>query len=168
MGSYRMHGKGVFYQQSAEVPLMIHLPGQTVGRRVSGNFSHIHLLPTLLDLLGKEVPSDLSGHSCAESLSSGELPEEDIFLFWHPQNREAEGHIKGQSWRGIVSPNGWKYAVSPEEEIGLLFNLNEDPWEERNLFLESEHSALRQELHHRLITWMEQEQDLLPVDDLTK
>lgn len=159
MGSHRMLGKGVFYRQSVEVPLMIHLPGQTEGRRVSGNFSHIDLLPTLLNLLGRGVPEDLPGASRADAVRGGSLPEEDVFLFWHPQNPEKAGSIKGQSWRGIVTPDGWKYAVSPEEEIGLLFNQTEDPWEQHNRFTDPDLAGLRWDLHARLADWMEREGD---------
>ncbi len=159
MGSHRMLGKGVLYQQSIEVPLMIHLPGQTDSRRVSGTFSHIDLLPTLLDLMGKEVPADLPGSSRSDLCHTGGSLEEDVFLFWHAQRPERTDSIKGQQWRGIVSPEGWKYAVTPGEEIGLLFQLKEDPWEQQNRFLDPDLSALRQDLHRRLTEWMEQEQD---------
>jgi len=166
MGSHRMLGKGVFYQQSVEVPLMIHLPGQTEARRAAGHFSHIDLLPTLLDLMGKDVPKDLPGTSCADAVRTGSLPDKDIFLFWHTQKPEKTGSIKGQCWRGLVSPDGWKYAISPDEEIGLLFQLQEDPWEERNRFLDPELADLKAQLHRRLTDWMKQEQDILSFDTL--
>lgn len=159
MGSHRMLGKGVFYRQSVEVPLLIHLPGQTESRRLAGNFSQIDLLPTLLDLMGVAVPSGLSGSSRADALRGGELPPEDIFLFWHPQKPGQPERLKGQSWRGIVTPDGWKYAVSPQEEIGLLFNLQDDPWEQRNRFCDPELASVRQTLHERLTAWMRKQDD---------
>lgn len=162
MGSHHMLGKGVFYRQSVEVPLMIRLPGQTEGRRMPGNFSHIDLLPTLLDLMGRKVPEDLPGTSRAEAMRNGEPPQEDVFLFWHPQKPDKTGSIKGQAWRGLVSPDGWKYAVSPQEQIGLLFNQNDDPWEQHNRFTDPALADLRRQLHARLSAWMAREQDPIP------
>ncbi len=159
MGSHRMLGKGVFYQQSVEVPMLIHVPGQSEHRRVVENFSHIDLLPTLLELLGQDVPANLCGSSRADVLHGGRLPTEDVFLYWDRRPGAGPDVLKGQTWRGIVTPDGWKYAVSPEEECGLLFNLTEDPWEERNQFLEPGLGSLRAELGSRLERWMREQGD---------
>jgi arylsulfatase A-like enzyme len=163
MGSHHMLGKGVFYQQSIRVPLIVRLPGQTQSRRLSGPFSHIDLLPTLLDLLGQPLPEGLSGHSRADALHGGVLPTTDVFLFWHPQKPGQPRALKGQAWRGIVTPDGWKYAWSPDEDTGLLFDLNRDPWEECNLYHDPHEASRRHELHKRLRAWMEHEQDPLAV-----
>jgi len=135
------------------------LPGQTGNRRLTGNFSHIDLLPTLLDLMGSKVPGDLPGSSKADAVRGAPLPDEDVFLFWHPQNPERTDSIKGQSWRGMVTPDGWKYAISPEEETGLMFNQEDDIWEQSNRVLDPSCKALQKELHARLLIWMRQQQD---------
>jgi arylsulfatase A-like enzyme len=109
--------------------------------------------------MGVEGPGGLSGSSKADALRGGELPREDVFLFWHPQKPGQPDCLKGQTWRGLVTPDGWKYAVSPEEETGLLFNLNEDPWEQRNRFIDPGLASLRQSLHERLTAWMRREED---------
>ena len=159
MGSHHMLGKEVFYRQSVEVPLLIHVPGQTEQRRITENFSHIDLLPTVLDLLGHDVPVELSGTSQAHAVMGGVLPETDVFLYWDGRSGVDATFLKGQTWRGIVTPDGWKYAVSPDEECGLLFNLTEDPWEERNRFLDPDLSGLRDDLQARLDQWMQAQGD---------
>jgi arylsulfatase A-like enzyme len=109
--------------------------------------------------MGREVPEDLPGTSRAKAMRDGESPQEDVFLFWHPQKPDKTGSIKGQAWRGLVSPDGWKYAVSPQEQIGLLFNQNDDPWEQHNRFTDPAMADLRRQLHARLSAWMAREQD---------
>ncbi len=165
MGSHRMLGKGVFYRQSVEVPLMIHLPGQTEARRISNPFSQIDLCPTLLELLGVDAQRPMAGRSRAAELKTGQSWEaEDVFLFWHPQKPDRPQVLKGQHWRGLVTTDGWKFAFSPQEDCGLLFNQNDDPWEERNLYLDPDAADIRAALMQRLLAWMQEQKDPLLVD----
>jgi arylsulfatase A-like enzyme len=57
------------------VPLIIHLPGQTEGRRVASWAGHVDLLPTLLELLKLPVPEWAEGRSLVPALSGDALEE---------------------------------------------------------------------------------------------
>jgi hypothetical protein len=88
MGSHRLLGKNVLFEESIKVPLMIRLPGQAEARRVTNRVSHIDLLPTWLDLLDQPVPDHLHGHSLRSMLSGAtdSIEKDDVFVEWQGFN----------------------------------------------------------------------------------
>ncbi len=83
MSAHGLLGKQLMFEQSATVPYLVRLPGETP-RRCSQPISHIDFVPTILDLLGKPVHSQCSGKSRA-GLIRGETTRADfIFLQWAP------------------------------------------------------------------------------------
>jgi arylsulfatase A-like enzyme len=75
-------------------------------------------------------------------------PEDDSALL---QLVVPTGH--GQSvdrpWRGIVTGDGWKYVVL-EGQPWLMFNLNDDPYEQVNLAHNTNFATKRRALQDRL------------------
>ena len=64
LGDRGMSGKRSFYEEVARVPLIIHVPWlRDTERRVGGSIGHVDLVPTLLDLLGENIPDHVQGHS---------------------------------------------------------------------------------------------------------
>ena len=57
------HLTGVMYEQTARIPLIIHMPGQTKGKRIKTLAQHTDLMPTVLDTLGMPVPDWMEGAS---------------------------------------------------------------------------------------------------------
>ncbi len=55
-----LHGR-TLYQEVLSVPLLVRGPGVPAGRVVETPVQLVDLVPTLLDLLGREVPADLDG-----------------------------------------------------------------------------------------------------------
>lgn len=93
MGSHRLMGKNVMYEESIRVPLVVRVPGLT-SSRVSARVSQIDLLPTCLDLLGQPTFCDLPGHHRLPGRSlrpylegSDDVSEErDVFVEWQGFN----------------------------------------------------------------------------------
>jgi arylsulfatase A-like enzyme len=63
------------------------------------------------------------------------------------------GDSVDRAWRGVVTRDGWKY-VALEDHPWLLFNLNEDPYEQANLALNPRFAAERRRLQARLAAWI--------------
>ncbi len=154
MGAHRCLGKGLMHQDSVRVPCLIRLPGQDAGQRITGPFSQVDLVPTLLDLLGQDVPGHLHGRSQASMLGgSATRLEEDVLIQWNgrpPAERRTEeetpeflADIAGttervqaathQNTRTVITPDGWRWSRNPELGDHELFHLAEDPLEARNL-----------------------------------
>ena len=56
-------------------------------------------------------------------------------------------------YRGLVTKDGWKF-VAFENQSWLMFNLNEDPYEEANLALNNAFRTERKRLLGRLHQWV--------------
>ena len=76
-------------------------------------------------------------------------------LMFFLQNVVPTGHANSinKPYRGIVTHDGWKYACF-ENCSWVLFNLNEDPYEQANLAHNNRYRAERKKLLARLRQWI--------------
>lgn len=153
MGDHRLLTKGVLYEESVKVPFLIRVPGLE-GRRISGRFGQIDLVPTLLDLLGEPIPDHLQGKSCVDVLrGDANLDNNDVFIEWNQE---------GNSWRTIMSAEGWKLNVSPHDRCEL-YDLNSDPYEQKNVCDDADQQSRVQDLIARIRDWQERTGDSVAV-----
>lgn len=181
LGSHRLLTKGFPYQESARVPLAIRVPGQSFSHRISGPFSQIDLVPTLLDLMGQPEPDHLHGKSISAYLDGQEQPlQDDIFFYWNQPNRpdnsppdwalEMAGGVErynaaiDDATRTIITPEGWRYTHSLDLGHHELFNLKEDPLERRNRVADSSCNPIRRDLQARISAWQERVGDPRRID----
>ena len=169
MGDHGLLGKTVMYEESSRVPMTIRAPmvGVEEQKRIGGNFSHIDLVPTLLELMGEHIPESLQGQSRVGVLrGDADLDDNDVFIEWsgadgHPPRSFGEAEINrsmGEPARTVVSADRWKlslYARGP----GELYDLNSDPHELENLFGRQEHQGRVRELTARVRQWQEETGD---------
>jgi tetratricopeptide (TPR) repeat protein len=107
------------------VPLLLRWAGTLpAGRRVSGQFRSVDLMPTLLELLGL-APSPASGASRAAELRQGrKLPDNESYA----ESLYGQLHFGYAPLRALRA-EGWKYVDAPRPE---LYELRNDPAETRN------------------------------------
>ena len=55
------HSGPLLYEPAVKIPLLIHSPGQVSRQDVLGLTSNVDLLPTILSITGKDIPSNLEG-----------------------------------------------------------------------------------------------------------
>src|SRR5206468_9763614 len=82
LGAHHLFGKEVMFEEAARVPLLVRLPGQTQGKRISQPVSHIDFVPTLLDLLGQPKHPQCAGKSLLPLTHEEALPPESVFIEW--------------------------------------------------------------------------------------
>ncbi len=116
----RIHLGGDAFQSIAHVPLIMAWPSRLPsGVRVSGLVELIDLMPTLLELAGRDLPrgKTMDGGSLAPFIRNPDQGKEAVF-----------------SGRGIRTPR-WLYfpAGDEEDESELLFDLQADPDETADL-----------------------------------
>ncbi len=174
MGSHRLRGKGLMFEESVRVPLLIRVPGET-SKHVKGPVGHVDLMPTLLDMLDQQIPDHLPGKSLLPLIRQGGIPsaDRDVFIEWQgPQPPEdfvpkamkgivSEEEIRASTLdqvRTIVTPDGWKFTCSPLGEHEL-YNLVQDPIETRNLARNSTYRSLIRDLTARIQRWQEETGD---------
>jgi arylsulfatase len=152
IGTHGMIEMRTPYEEAAQVPLFIRIPwladSQTT---VPGNFSQIDFVPTLLELLGQEIPDYLQGESRAAVLSGdADLLANDVVVqhngvgdrdladecdSWAMSDeRLADLNVLNtKPWRSLITADRWKLNLCAAYE-GELYDVNTDPGEVRNVF----------------------------------
>jgi arylsulfatase A-like enzyme len=121
-GSHGLKNKCLPHEESAGIPLVIHVPGLPGGRVTNGLVSGIDLMPTCLELAGIDPLPSVDGQSIAPYLR-GETDK----------TREAVFSECGD-WCMIVK-DGWKLAAERQDDglaPSLMTHLDEDPYELQN------------------------------------
>jgi len=145
LGQHGMYQKMELYEQAIEVPLTIRCPG-VKARRIDNPVSHLDVMPTLLDLMGIEIPEGLDGVSLAEQITT-ESSAPDRLVFCQYSGNPAIGDIR----RGVVTRR-YKYIYDPDD-LPELYDLQDDPLEMNNLAGESGYGGLMRELHEQCASW---------------
>lgn len=123
-GAHRLEHKTVFYEESANIPLIISCPGQKDGKRVDRRHivsNGLDLLPTLCDFAEIPCPPDLKGRSLRSLLDESA----------HPTWRAAIP-LENDIGRMVVTGR-YKYCRYFEgKNAEQLYDLELDPGEMRN------------------------------------
>jgi len=131
LGDHGMIGKGTFYQSSWHVPLIVALPGATA-RRSDELVSLSDVTATLLELAGVERPGNMDAQPLPLEAGAG------------------RDHLIGalaDSW--CIQRERWRLAKYGTGEA-TLFDLAEDPREQRNLAEDPAHHATYRRLDAEL------------------
>jgi len=76
----RFHAPSNLWEELIRVPLLLHVPGVRVARRVKSVFSLVHLGPTLLEAAGRRIPAEFHGRSCWSALQAGSAFEDHAII----------------------------------------------------------------------------------------
>lgn len=135
LGSHGMQGKAAFYEESARIPLIINFPGKINPVVIDRYVSLIDLFPTIMDYTDTKA-EDRDGRSLRK-LIEGNVPDENIVV--------TEWANPKQPTLMIVK-DGWKLYLNhyPESNVpAVLYDLNTDPHEMKNLIGESASDRMR-------------------------
>ena len=131
LGSQGLYSKHWPYRESSQVPFLIRWPGKIEADCALGMpFGTPDIFPTLCGLVGIDVPEGLDGVDCSRALLGGEPIQESVYLTMH------HGYVPWPGWRGLRTER-YNYAGT-ENGPWILFDLKNDPFEERNLVGQNE------------------------------
>ncbi|OPZ06910.1 MAG: Choline-sulfatase [candidate division BRC1 bacterium ADurb.BinA364] len=148
MGHHGIFGKGNgtfppnMYEESVKVPALVSRPGHVPeGVAEEGLWSQCDFMPTLLEYLGLENPEakSLPGRSFAPLLRGRPV-----------ESREAVFVCEEYGPTRMVRDREWKYVHRYPYGPHELYNLREDPNEERNRIADPSAAPVRQALKARL------------------
>jgi len=176
MGEHRLLQKSVQYEGATHVPLIIRAPGGAP-RRVTTPVSQVHLVPTLLDLLGHETPAHVQGTSLVPLLTTGDTaPDEaDVVIEWNGLPRQISGSGEPADGRGVearlrsvnvrtIRRGRWKLNVHLSREFEL-YDLQDDPEEHHNAVHDAGVEPVIGDLFERLRAWQARTNDTLVLPD---
>lgn len=157
-GSHGLYRKTNPYEESIRTPLIISggqptYDGWKTGR-VPVVANHVDIAPTTLGLCGLEKPDWMRGYDYSHyRLQKRPTRTEPDSAYL--QNVIPTGHADSINtpYRGVVTRDGWKY-VCFENRSWLMFNLNDDPYEEADLAQNNRFRAERKKLIARLRQWV--------------
>lgn len=153
-GHHGVWGKGNatfslnMFDTSVKVPLIINQPGTVSTNTVTDVMvSQYDYLPTILDYLGIENPlplESLPGRSFLPLLvgNEGEMKEHEALVVY-----DEYGPVR------MVRTKEWKYVHRYETGNHELYNLQDDPDEDVNLYGEEKYKSLVTELSTYLFDW---------------
>jgi arylsulfatase A-like enzyme len=155
MGSHELVTKQVMYEESMRVPYLVRAPyRKQKPMRVQTPVSHVDIVPTVLDLLGKKLEG-VSGASNVPLLEGKARGDGYVFSEW-----TGDGKADGPNARTVISPDGWKM-VMHDADTHMLFDRTRDPLEVRNVYGRPESQAVQVRLRKKLDGWQERTKDEL-------
>jgi arylsulfatase A-like enzyme len=164
LGDHGMYLKGpFFYDVSIHVPLIVSMPGGIAGGRQGGNFIELlDVAPTLLDAAGLPGYPGMQGHSLWSLLTSdesGPIHRDSVYCELYQTS------IKGQrklAQGTMIRTRRHKLVVFHGEELGELYDLEQDPGEHDNKWRDPAYQTVKRELLLKLCDRTAQTIDPLP------
>jgi arylsulfatase A-like enzyme len=172
LGAHHLFGKETMFEEAARVPFLVRLPGQTRSKTIQQPVSHIDFVPTLLDLLGQPNHPQCAGKSLLPVINE-DAAAGNVFLEWAPNRTKIKKGSRlarrrmikravDESTRTIVTADGWKLCLR-DKDLNELYNLNDDPWEMRNLYADRQYASVISRLAGEIHRWQEATNDRLKI-----
>ncbi|MGE4336710.1 MAG: alkaline phosphatase family protein [Pigmentiphaga sp.] len=174
LGDHWMGEKDLFHEPVIKAPLIIYDPDPradaTRGTRCQALVEAVDIAPTLLDVYGgPPVPHVMDGRSL-RPLLFGQTPAdwrqhvvcEYDFAF---QDSRIELDVAPiDSWMRMICDGRWKYVLF-ENFRPMLFDLEQDPQELRDLGGQPGHDKVKARLHEALFIWARRPRQRATVSD---
>jgi arylsulfatase A-like enzyme len=142
LGQHGMPGHGFVWNEQLQSPLMMRVPG-VPPRRIELGVSSIDVFPTLLGQVHLPCAEDFLLQSSGVDVLSPEFAGRPVFS----QSTDRLAHF-GQAPAYALSREEWKYVLTGAGP-GMLFDLDEDPHELRDVA--AQHPEVAERLEHELL-----------------
>ena len=149
--SHMLQKKQLPYEESIHIPLIIRFPEKLqAGLESNLLFSVADLAPTLLSLLGQEVPDTMEGENLKQNtMNETTIEPESVFINNYAAFDQAIGL---KPWRGVRTKQ-YTYARWLQGSAILFDNIS-DRYQLENLALLPEHQPLMEEMEEKLQYWL--------------
>lgn len=113
------------YQDQVHVPWLIRLPGTPAPRRIETPVELVDLAPTVLDLLGIDIPDTFQGRDLRPVLDGGEAPRRPLYSITPDSYPQRYAGVRLGPWKLIRTIDKAHHRSVSEH----LYQLEEDPAE---------------------------------------
>lgn len=147
------------YEEVAAIPLLVYVPSIPSGA-YGGLTSAIDLMPTVLDILGQEIPSGVEGKSLLPAMKDSSAPAREYVISGLPFSNQGDsvGFVDDQrrlmekDSSATVTTHEWSLIYAVEPGLSELFHLPSDPKQGKNVI--NEHPDVARDLHQLLVDFM--------------
>jgi N-acetylglucosamine-6-sulfatase len=153
LGEHGRVDKRTMYEESIRIPLLVRYPRLArAGTVVSQMVLNQDLAPTLLDIAGTAPLPDVTGRSFAPLFTGATSGWRSAFVYEYnyekqfPYTPNVRG-VRTDRWKLIRYPNG---DGSPDRFTAELYDLQADPYEQRNLISDPAHAEQRRQMERLL------------------
>lgn len=150
-GEHGLTEKRLAYEESIRVPFIVrYTPIIKPGSTSEVSVLNIDIAPTILSLAGLPIPIHMEGQSLIPVLGGGEQQEPRSSLLFEFFGPEKQGSTGIQAWKAVRTDK-WKYIHwTTLKDADELYNLEEDPYEMNNLFLDNKHGIILKDMEKEL------------------
>jgi len=150
LGSQGQRKKQKPWDESIRVPMLLHSPALWggEGRELTYPIDSVEIMPTILELCGVNAPETCEVASRADYLLGGPKPDDVPLLACYAPFGEWKRANGGKEFRGVRTER-YTY-VRDMEGPWLLYDNQEDPYQQQNLVGTAERAELQKELDARL------------------
>jgi N-acetylglucosamine-6-sulfatase len=171
-GEHGMVDKRTMHEPSIRIPIIARGPGLPENRVVKGQVLAMDTAPSVLDLCGAPVLTNIQGRSWRMLTHGRDASWRKAWFYEYnyekqfPYTPNVRG-IRTDEWKFIRYPHG---DSSPDKHLPELYNLRTDRGERRNLAAVAQHAATRRKLEQQLAALLAAEgltpdQDKMPLDE---
>ena len=147
------------FEELVHLPLLIRAPGISPGV-YKGLSSAVDIMPTVLDLMGMEIPPYVQGRSLAPGMRDASLPGREYVVssipFANPGDpiNSVDSLLRPLSDHPVttVTSGEWSLLYSPQAGFSELYNLGPDPGQSNNVIGARADDA--REIHRLLVEFM--------------
>ncbi|MDG2305760.1 MAG: sulfatase-like hydrolase/transferase [Candidatus Binatia bacterium] len=141
---------GIPFDDVAQVPMFAYGAGVPEGRMFTEPVSLVDLAPTFLTAAGLEPPAHLDGIALQDRFAGAEMPaDRPVYCF-------------GRAGFDMIRVGELKYFRSHDGSVEMLFDVDQDPRELRNIAQDPAQQTARAELAARLAAVLERAPEQAP------
>lgn len=138
VGQHGLMGKQNQYDHSIRIPLIVRIPGQTSGRKISKKVYLQSMFATTCDLASIEIPETVEFKSISNLINGS--------------NEGGEDYIFGtyKKYQRMIRSDKYKLIIYPHIKKMQLFDLEFDPKEMKNLADNKQYKKIKKELFEQI------------------
>ena len=159
MNSHCLSGKGpAAYDEITRIPFIVSGPGIEKGVVSPHTVSHINIAPTVLEIMGFQIPQTLHGVSIVPQLEDPQKQVNEFVFFGFGRYEVDHDAFGGFQLMRSAFEGRYKLTVnllSTDE----LYDLENDPYEMENLIDSPAHMRIRNRLHRALLKHQDDSRD---------
>lgn len=163
-GSHGRHAKNIFYEEAVRVPFLIKWGDKIASGKCPTCFNTVDIMPTLLSMMGLEIPDSVQGIDISRAILNGEdISNPCLMMGTGPTAIWGDGF----EWRAIRTER-YTYAKYLSDSSEYLFDNIDDPYQMKNLAGKRQYYELKASLKAEMYRKMNEIGDRFDVNSYYK